>query len=84
MLQNRGVTLLNENKFEEAKVVAQESFELRKKLMGEDSLWAATAYQLLGQVTNLLPTYPSPSPSPLQTPQIAAETLTAKSQILLT
>jgi len=63
-LQNRGVSLLNEGKLEEAKAVALENVELREKGLGQvggtDSLWTATAYQLLGQVHIL-----SPPPLPL-------------------
>lgn len=64
-LQNRGVSLLNEGKLEEAKAVALENVELREKGLGQvggtDSLWTATAYQLLGQVHILSPP-PSPYP----------------------
>ena len=75
MLQNRGVTLLNENKFEEAKVVAQESIELREKLMGADSLWAATAYQLLGQVYPPFSLPAAPSSGPHSPPQTSSNEL---------
>jgi tetratricopeptide (TPR) repeat protein len=49
-LQNQGVVLLNEEKYAEAKVVAQENVALREKNMGTNSLWTATAYLLLGQI----------------------------------